>query len=99
MVLAFLTVFFAIRSYRDNVAGRRLTFGRALIIGLMITAVASACYTASWELIYCKLAPNFIDKYTAYIVEKAKRSGGTESQIAAKTKEMTETKRFTRIRW
>jgi hypothetical protein len=41
-------------------------------------------------LIYYKLAPDFNDKYAAYAVEKAKKSGATESQIAAKTKEMTE---------
>jgi len=69
-----------------------VTFGRALIVGLMITVVASVCYTATWELIYYKLAPNFIDKYTASIVEKARKSGATDSRIAQKTKEMTETK-------
>jgi hypothetical protein len=90
MVLAFLMVFFGVRSYRDNVAGGSVTFGRALIVGLLITAVASACYVATWELIYYKLAPDFNDKYAAYAVEKAKKSGATESQIAAKTKEMTE---------
>ncbi len=90
MVLAFLMVFFGVRSYRDNVAGGSVTFGRALIVGLLITAVASACYVATWELIYHKLAPDFTDKYAAYAVEKAKKSGATESQIAAKTKEMTE---------
>ena len=90
MVLAFLMVFFGVRSYRDNVAGGSVTFGRALIVGLLITAVASACYVATWELIYYKLAPDFGDKYAAYAVEKAKKSGATESQIAAKTKEMTE---------
>ena len=90
MVLAFLMVFFGVRSYRDNVAGGSVTFGRALIVGLMITAVASACYVATWQLIYYKLAPDFNDKYAAYTVEKAKKSGATESQIAAKTKEMKE---------
>jgi len=92
MVLAFLMVFFGVRSYRDNVAGGSVTFGRAFIVGLMITAVASVCYVATWELIYYKLAPDFMDKYAAYGVEKAKQSGATDAQIAAKTKEMTEIK-------
>ncbi|MFI5244520.1 MAG: DUF4199 domain-containing protein, partial [Gemmatimonadales bacterium] len=39
MVLAFLMVYFGVRSYRDNVAGGIVTFGRALMVGLMITAV------------------------------------------------------------
>jgi hypothetical protein len=90
MVLAFLMVFFGVKSYRDNVAGGVVTFGRAFLVGLMITLVATVCYVATWQLVYYKLAPDFGEKYTAYAVEKAKTSGATEAQIAAKTKEMTE---------
>ena len=92
MVLAFLMVFFGVRSYRDNVAGGSVTFGRAFIVGLMITAVASVCYVATWELVGYKLAPDYLDKYAAYSVEKARKSGATDAQIAAKTKEMAEFK-------
>jgi hypothetical protein len=92
MVLAFLMVFFGVKSYRDTVAGGSVTFGRAFKVGLMITIVASVCYVATWELIYYKLAPDFGEKYAAYSVEKAKRSGATDAQIAAKAKQMTEFK-------
>ena len=47
MVLAFLMVYFGIRSYRDNVAGGSIGFGRAFLVGLLITFVASACYIAT----------------------------------------------------
>jgi Protein of unknown function (DUF4199) len=94
MVLAFLMVFFGVRSYRDQVVEGRVTFGRALKVGLLITAVASACYVATWELIYYRLAPDFGDKYAAYSVEKAKQSGATEAQIAARTEQM---KKFTEM--
>jgi hypothetical protein len=92
MVLAFLMVFFGVRSYRDNIAGGAVTFVRALVVGLMITAVASACYVATWELIFYRLAPDFGDKYAAYSVEKVRKSGANEAEIAAKTKEMAEFK-------
>jgi hypothetical protein len=90
MVLAFLMVFFGVRSYRDNVAGGSVTFGRAFLVGLMITGVASACYVATWQVIYYKVAPDFGEKYTAYAVAKAKKSGATDAQIAATKKETTE---------
>ena len=90
MVLAFLMVFFGVRSYRDNVAGGSVTFGRAFLVGLMIMLVASVCYVATWQVVYYKLAPDFVDKYAAYAVDKAKKSGATEAQIAAQTKEMKE---------
>lgn len=90
MVLAFLMVFFGVKSYRDNVAGGSVTFGRALKVGLMIMAVASVCYVATWQLIYYKLAPDFGEKYAAHTVEKVRRSGATDAQIAAKMKEAAE---------
>jgi hypothetical protein len=90
MVLAFLMVFFGVKSYRDVVAGGRVTFGRAFVVGLMITGIASACYVATWQLVYHKLAPDFGDKYTAYVVEKTRKSGATEAEIAASQKRMTE---------
>ena len=90
MVLAFLMVYFGVRSYRENVAGGTVKFGRAFVVGLMITLVASACYVATWQLIYYKVAPDFTDKYVAYAVEKAKKSGASETQIAAQKKEMSE---------
>ena len=33
MVLAFLLIFFGVRSYRDNIGGGRVGFGRALAVG------------------------------------------------------------------
>jgi len=92
MVLAFLMVFFGVRSYRENVAGGRVTFGRAFVVGLLITAVASACYVATWEAIYYRLAPDFGDKYAAYNLEKAKKAGATDAQIAVQMKQMAEFK-------
>jgi hypothetical protein len=90
MVLAFLMVFFGVRSYRDNVAGGSVTFGRAFAVGLLITLVASVCYVATWQFVYYRLVPDFGDKYAAYAVEKAKKSGATDAQIAEKTKEMAQ---------
>lgn len=90
MVLAFLMVYFGIRSYRDNVAGGSVKFGRAFLVGLMITLVASACYVVTWQVVYYKIAPDFLEKYTAHAIEKAKKSGATEEKIAAQKKEMAE---------
>jgi hypothetical protein len=90
MVLAFLMVFFGVRSYRDSVAGGSVKFGRAFVVGLMITLVATACYVATWEVIYYKFMPDFGSKLAAYTIDQAKKSGATEAQIAATTKEMSD---------
>lgn len=90
MVLAFLMVFFGVKSYRDNVAGGSVTFGRAFLVGILITLVASVCYVATWQVIYYKIAPDFMDKYSAYAMEQAKASGATEVQIDTQKKDMDE---------
>jgi len=92
MVLAFLMIYFGVRSYRDNVAGGKVGFGRAFAIGLLITVVGSICYVATWEVVYFKFMPDFADKYAAHEVDKLKQAGATEARIAAKEKEMAEFK-------
>ena len=92
MVVAFLMVYFGVRSYRDNVAGGSVSYGRAFKVGLLITAVASVCYVATWQFVYYRLTPDFLDKYAAYAVDKAKKAGATEAQLAATGKEMDEFK-------
>lgn len=90
MVLAFLMVFFGVKSYRDNVAGGHVTFGRAFKVGLLITLVATACYVVSWQVLYYGFMPDFLDKYTAYALEQARQSGATEVELASQAKEMAE---------
>lgn len=88
MVLAFLLIYFGVRSYRDNLGGGTIGFGRALAIGVLIAAVSSLCYVATWEVMYYKFMPDFMDKYSAHEVNKARASGASEEQIAARKAEM-----------
>lgn len=90
MVLAFLLVFFGVRSYRENVGGGEISFGRAFAVGSLIVLVASMCYTATWEVIYYKITPDFGAKYTAYMVEQAKRKGASQASIDATVAQMKE---------
>jgi hypothetical protein len=85
-------VFFGVRAYRDQVAGGAISFVRALLVGLAITFVGSACYVATWELVYFKLSTGFVDHYTNYMLEKDKAAGATEAELDAKRKEMAEFK-------
>jgi hypothetical protein len=88
MVLAFLLIFFGVRSYRDSVAGGTVSFGRALAVGALIASVASVCYVATWQVIYYKITPDFMAKYQAHTLEKARADGATEEAIAKKKAEM-----------
>jgi Protein of unknown function (DUF4199) len=81
IVLSALLVFFGVRSYRENVGGGRMTFGRGFAVGILITLISSACYVGAWEVIYYKLMPGFADKYTAHMMEKAKASGASQQKL------------------
>ena len=88
MVAAFLMVFFGVRAYRDQAAGGSVGFVRALLVGLAITAVGSACYVATWQLVYFRLTTGFVEKYTAYTIEKDRAAGATEEALETRRKEM-----------
>ena len=94
IVLSFLLVFFGVRSYRENVAGGVLSFGRGFTVGLLITLISCAFYVATWQVIYFKLAPDFMDKYQAYAVEKARASGAGEPEIQETVRQMQSFKKL-----
>jgi hypothetical protein len=81
IVLSALFVFFGVRSYRENVGGGRLTFGRGFAVGILIVLISSACYVGTWEIVYYKFMPDFVDKYAAHMVEHAKASGASQQKI------------------
>lgn len=81
IVLTAPLVYFGVRSYRENVGGGRLTFGRGFAVGILITLISSACYVGTWEILYYKLMPGFTEKYTAHLVEKARASGASQQKI------------------
>jgi Na+/melibiose symporter-like transporter len=87
IVLSALLVFFGVRSYRENVSGGRLTFGRGFTVGILITLLSNFCYVTTWEVVYFKFLPDFADKYAAHMIERAKASGASEEKIEKTTRE------------
>ena len=83
IVLSFLLIFFGIRSYREQVGGGAVSFGRGLAIGLLITLISSACYVAAWEAVSYKFFPDFADRFAAHMVAEARASGASAEAIAA----------------
>lgn len=88
MLLAFLMVFFGIRSYRDKVGGGTVSFGKALQVGVLITAVACLMYVVAWEITYPIFLPDFMDRYAAFTLEKMRQSGASAAEIEAERREM-----------
>jgi Protein of unknown function (DUF4199) len=88
IVLSFLLVFFGIRSYRDTVCGGRITFAKAFAVGLSITLISSLCYVLAWEVLYFNFLHDFMDKYGAYLIQKAKDTGASPASLQAQLQQV-----------
>ncbi|MES2391072.1 MAG: DUF4199 domain-containing protein [Acidobacteriota bacterium] len=88
MVLAFLLIYFGIRSYRENYGGGVISFWRGFVIGLSITVLSSLFYVVTWEVIFFKFMPHFMDGYAAHAVDAARAAGKSAAQVAALQQQM-----------
>src|SRR2546427_10329177 len=80
MVLSFMLVFFGIRSYRENIGGGTITFGRAFAVGILITLISSVLYVVTWEIMYFGV-PSFGEKFMTMCVAHIKNSGASPEAI------------------
>jgi hypothetical protein len=80
MVLSFMLVFFGIRSYRENVSGGTISFGRAFALGILITLISSVLYVVTWEIMYFGI-PSFGARFMAMCTAHVKNSGASPEAI------------------
>lgn len=88
MLLTFLLVFFGIRSYRENVGGGEISFGRAFTVGILIVLIACVMYVVAWAFEYRIFFPDFMDKYAAHMTEKARAAGASPEELTRQTEEL-----------
>lgn len=95
MVAAFLLVYFGIRSYRDNVGGGAISFGRGLAVGTLIVGVAALCYVAMWQVIYYGFGGDtYLQKYETHVAATARKDGASEAEIE---KQVADLRRFAEL--
>lgn len=92
MVISFLFVYFGIKSYRDNVLGGHIAFGRAFGAGVLITLISSVFYVVGWQFVYHNFMPDFLDQYGAYFIESLKAKGASAVEVAQKAAEIADFK-------
>lgn len=81
IVISFLFVYFGIRSYRDNVLGGQITFGKGFQAGILITLISCVIYVGSWLVTSRLFFPDFPEKYAASLVEDKRASGASQAEI------------------
>ena len=92
MIIAFSTIFFAIKNYRDKHLNGSIGFGKAFKIGFGISMVATILYTASWMIMSETIAQDFMNQYYQYSLEQLKASDLSEAEINAKIQDMDDFK-------
>lgn len=88
IVASFLLVFFGIRSYRDNLGNGHITFTKAFAVGISVTLISCMFYVATWEILYFKFMPNFMDNYGTQTIEKLKASGASPEEVQVKVEQL-----------
>jgi hypothetical protein len=88
MIAAFSFVFVGIKNYRDKQNGGAITFGKAFLLGLMISIVASTLYVLTWAVEFHFFMPDFIDKYSAMQIKQMEGSGITGAALEEAVKEI-----------
>jgi hypothetical protein len=80
MIVALSLIFFGVKSYRDNHLAGSITFGKALVVGLLITLVASLIYAVCWEVIYNTMT-DFVTEMGEKYFEKLRTDGMSQAKI------------------
>lgn len=83
MVIAFSTIFFAVKNYRDNHQNGTITFGQGFRIGILITLLASVIYAASWEVYYSFNGNAFNEHYIRCSMDAFEKDGITGAALEA----------------
>lgn len=90
MVLSFIFVHFGIRSYRDTVLGGSVRFWPAFRVGLLISLIASICYSLTWQVVYKTMLPDYAEKYADEAVKQAEAKGASPAEVEKTRQQMAE---------
>ncbi len=94
MIIASAMIFVGIKSFRDKHNGGVINFGKAFKTGLFISLIASTIYVIGWLINYYCFMPDFMDKYAAVMVAKAKASGISADELTKQTAYMAKMKEW-----
>lgn len=88
MIIGFSMIFVATKKYRDDELGGIIKFGSALKVGLGISLIAGVVYVIVWEINLYFTDYAFIYEWTDSMIQQARDSGASESELATTIEEM-----------
>ncbi len=81
MILSFLAIYLGIGANRKKLGGGYIGFRSAFITGLLITVLISSFYVAASMFLFYKIAPDFNDKYNAFMLLQLKAQHASQQDI------------------
>lgn len=90
MVIALSSIFFGVKTYRDKHLGGSIAFGKAFLLGLYITLVASTLYVASWMIISANSDQDIMQQYYEHTKQQLEKSEMPAAEVEERLKEMRE---------
>lgn len=88
MLLAFVFIFIAIKSYRDNELGGYIRFGKAFVVGLAVAIIGSLFYTITWAIIVKNFYPNVMEVYYTRQLDQMRAAGKSSAEILKAAKDI-----------
>lgn len=92
MIVAFTSIFIAIKQYRDDHLNGAISFGGGFKIGILITLVATLIYTITW-MVYAAHNPELADfarTYADQMTQQIRATAETAAAAEAEIKQMRE---------
>lgn len=93
MLLAFSTIFIAVKRRRDEALGGVIGFWPAFAMGLGISFVASLVYVAAWEAGQALSGGDFAAVYSRALIEQKRAAGVSGAALVRFTAEMADFRR------
>ena len=88
MVIALSTIFFAVKAYRDKHLDGTIKFGKAFLLGLYITLIASTMYVASWLVLSATSKQDYMEQYYQHTKTELESSDMPAAEVEAELQEI-----------
>ena len=88
MILSLLFVFFGIKHYRDHENDGKISLGKAIGIGLLISLFAGIGFAIVDYIYTTSINPNFAVEYMDYSLQQLNESNLTAEVLKTKTEEL-----------
>lgn len=88
MVLSLIFVYFGIKHFRDNINDGKISLGKALAIGLLISLFSAVGFAIVDYIYTTSINPNFAVEYKEYTLAQLNEANLSAEELKTKTEEL-----------